>query len=78
MLEPIKTDISKDKEDAIMRWQEGHNHDKNQIPYMPRGLGTWKIIIPQKFFYRSESYKPHNRLSILRVWQWKELQRIWL
>ena len=45
---------------------------------MPRRLGTWKIIIPQKFFYRSESYKPHNRLSILRVWQWKELQRIWL
>ena len=42
MLEPIKTDIPKDKEEAIMRWQEGHNHDKNQIPSCQVGLEPGK------------------------------------
>ena len=33
---------------------------------------NWKIIIPQKFSHRSESFEPHSRLPSLGVWQWEE------
>ena len=33
---------------------------------------NWKISIPQKFSYRSESSEPHDRLSSLVVWQQEE------
>ena len=53
--------------------KQRRNHDKmvggmllwyNEIPYLPRGWTTdWKIIILQRFSHRSESSKPHVRLT---------------
>ena len=50
--------VSKDKEEATMRWQKGHNPDK--IKSCTHWVAIhkyvmWKIIRPHKFFHKSES-----------------------
>ena len=52
MLEPTKkmNPMCKDKVEATMKQQEGHNHDKNLIPYPPDGQPTnLRTMIPKKF-----------------------------
>ena len=57
---------SKDTGEAIMRWQEGHNYDKNQILKLPgRWRANWRTITPLMFSHCNEGSEPRIRVRIL-------------
>ena len=60
---------TKEKPQATTILQEGHHHDKNQIPYpLDRQPVNWRTIIPKRFSHCCKASEPNVRLPTLGTW----------
>ena len=60
--------MSKDKEEATARWQEGGASTIKSNPIPTKwGPKDWKAIIQNKFSHNSEGSEPHVRLPSLEI-----------
>ena len=79
MLESPKERYSMSNREAVMRWQEGHNHNKIKLPQPPgRWPSNWRTIIPKKFPHSRESSRPRSGFPAWGSRKWtRRSQGIW-